>query len=322
MDLIYTNAKGVDQGVLNTFAFDLSYGASENDFELTVGMNEGVLDFGATIYMDGTEYGGIVDTMRTTSNNESITYYGRTWHGVLNSKVIQPDEGEDYYIVSGDANDILHMLIERLGLTAIFATPGQPAGHHVSYQFHRYCLAYDGIRDMLADNDLKLHMEWVDRTVLLSAVPVIDYTENPIDGDTAVLTVKRCQNKINHLICLGRGELAQREVIHLYVDQFGRIGKVQHYTGSTEYAAVYDNTTVESFAELETEGRKRLKELRNNDTAEISMANNEAYVYDIGDIIGATDVHTGVSVATALTQKIVKINNNGVSVEYKTGCDV
>ena len=34
MDLIYTNANGEDQGILSAYAFDLSFGASENDFEI------------------------------------------------------------------------------------------------------------------------------------------------------------------------------------------------------------------------------------------------------------------------------------------------
>ena len=41
MDLIYTNANGVDLGVLSAYAFDLSFGASENDFEI-IACNEEV----------------------------------------------------------------------------------------------------------------------------------------------------------------------------------------------------------------------------------------------------------------------------------------
>ena len=52
MDLIYTDSKRVDQGVLSAYAFDLSYGASENDFAMVIGMAEAMLDYGAFIYMD------------------------------------------------------------------------------------------------------------------------------------------------------------------------------------------------------------------------------------------------------------------------------
>ena len=40
MDLIYTNSKRIDQGVLQAYALDLSFGDSEND--LTMVKNSGI----------------------------------------------------------------------------------------------------------------------------------------------------------------------------------------------------------------------------------------------------------------------------------------
>lgn len=317
MDLIYTNARRIDQGVLAAYAFDLSFGAEENDFEMTVGRAEAVLDYGAFVYMEGTEYGGIVDAKQTHTNDENVTYKGRTWHGILNSKVIQPDSGESHFTVSGDANDILSALIIRLGLEDLFSPAELPSGLLISnYQFHRYCKAYDGIRDMLADNGGKLQLVWENRSVRMSAVPIVDYTEDPVDGDIATLTVERHEKKVNHLVCLGRGELADREIVHLYADQFGRIGKVQYYTGIDEVSDVYDNSNAD---DLTSEGIKKMTELRDNDKAEISLVESEDFFYDIGDIVGATDVQSGVSVSATVSQKIVRIQNGAVSTEYKTG---
>ena len=317
MDLIYTNAKRVDQGVLSAYAFDLSFGASENDFEMTLGANEALLESGAFVYMEGTEYGGMVGGMKTSTNGESITYKGRTWHGIINSKVIQPDAGEDYLVVSGDAHEILSMLIDRMGLSGLFVAAENPSNVNVKkYKFHRYCKGYDGIRDMLEDNGAKLKIAWVDRAIVLSAEPIVDYTDSPIDGDIATLTVERHDKKVNHLICLGKGNLAEREVIHLYVDQFGRIGDVQYYTGVDEYAETYENSNSE---DLRSDGIKKLKELQNSDNAKIALPETEGLFYDIGDIVGASEVRTKVSVSERVTQKIVKINNGVVSTEYKTG---
>lgn len=317
MDLIFTNAKRIDQGVLLAYAFDLSFGASENDFEITIGTDDAVLEFGAMVYIDGTEYGGTVDGLKAITNGETITYNGRTWHGIINSKVIQPDTGEDYLVVSGDANEILSMLIARLGLSGLFVAAEESSGVSISnYQFHRYCKAYDGIRAMLAEKNAKLKITWKDRMVLLSVVPVEDYTESPVDGDIATLTVEHHKQKVNHLICLGRGDLAAREVIHLYVDQFGRIGDVQYFTGLDEFVDTYENSNSDN---LRSDGIERLKELRSTDNAEIDIAETERLTYDIGDIVGATEHKSGITVAEAVTQKIVKIKNGVVSTEYKTG---
>lgn len=317
MDLIYTNAQRVDQGILTAYAFDLSFGANENDFEMTLGANQPTLEAGAVAYIEGTEYGGIVDGLKVSTNSETITYTGRTWHGILNSKVIEPDTGENHLVVSGDANGILSMLIDRMGLTGLFVAAEELSGVNIpGYQFHRYCKGYDGIRDMLSDNGGKLKMEWVNRSVVISAVPIADYTRSPIDGDIATLSVERVGNKVNHLICLGKGELAEREVIHLYLDQFGRVGETQYFTGLDEYSETYENTNSEDLAK---DGEAKFKELQSGDKAEIDINENAGISFDIGDIVGATEYRSGVSVAATVTQKVVKIKNGVVSTEYKTG---
>lgn len=317
MDLIFTNAKRVDQGVLPAYAFDLSYGASENDFEMTLGANEAVLESGAFVYMEGTEYGGMVGGLKASTNGATITHKGRTWHGIMNSKVIQPNPGEDYLVVSGDAHEVLSFLVARLGLSGLFVVAEELSGVNISnYKFNRYCKGYDGIRAMLAAKNAKLKIAWKDRAVHLSAEPIADYTDSPVDGDIATLTVERHDKKVNHLICLGKGDLAEREVIHLYVDQFGRIGDVQYFTGLDEIVDTYENSNSDN---LRSDGIKRLTELRNNDKAEIALSESDGLTYDIGDIVGATEYKTGVSVAATVTQKIVKIKNGVVSTEYKTG---
>lgn len=317
MDLIFTNAKRVDQGILSAYSFDLSYGAEENDFEMTVGANDAAIEFGAFVYIEGTEYGGIVDGLKATTNGETITYNGRTWHGMMNSKVIQPDSGADYLVVSGDANEVLAFMIARLGLSGLFVVAEESSGISVSnYQFHRYCKGYDGIRAMLSASGAKLKIAWKDRSAHLSAVPFTDYTEYPVDGDIASLILEQHNHKVNHLICLGKGDLAEREVIHLYVDQFGRIGDVQYYTGLNEIADTYDNANSD---DLRNDGIGRLTELRSIDKAEIALPETEGLFYDIGDIVGATEYRSGIKVAAMVTQKIVQINNGVVSTEYKTG---
>ena len=317
MDLIYTNSKRVDQGVLSAYAFDLSYGAAENDFEVTIGANEAVVESESFVYMEGTEYGGRIGGIKASTNGESVTYHGRTWHGIMNSKVIQPDAGENYLIVSGDANEIIASLIPRLGLSGLFVAADNPSGVNISnYKFHRYCKGYDGIADMLADNGGKLKIAWQNRSVMLSAEPIVDYTDAPVDSDIATLTVEQHRDKVNHLICLGKGDLAEREVIHLYVDQFGRIGDVQYFTGLDEICDTYDNSNSD---DLRSDGIAKLRELRNNDKAEIALPETEGLSYDIGDIVGASEIKSGISVAAVVTQKIVKIKNGVVSTEYKTG---
>lgn len=322
MDLIFTNAKKVDQGTLLAYSLDLSFGEdiNENDFELTIGETETMLEDNSVIYIEGTEYGGIVDGMKSNTDSKTITHIGRTWHGILNSKVIQPDNGSDHLIVSGDANVVLAFLIVRLGLSGLFVAAESLSGVNIAgYQFSRYCMGYDGIRAMLAANGAKLKIRWKNRSVVLSAEPIADYTDFPVDGDVAPLTVERHGNKVNHLICLGRGELAEREILHLYVDQFGRIGDHQAFSGLEEVMEVFDYSNAESSEELRKGGIERMKELRDNDKIEVSINEGNDVTYDICDIIAAIDTKTNNTANATVIQKIVKINNGTISIEYKTG---
>lgn len=322
MDLNYTNSKKVDQGVLLAYSLDMSFGEdiNENDFELNIGSTETMLEDNSVIYIENTEYGGIVDGMKSNTASETLTHIGRTWHGILNSKVIQPDNGSDHLTVSGDANVVLAFLIVRLGLSGLFVAAESLSGINIAnYQFSRYCMGYDGIRAMLKANGAKLKIRWKNRSVVISAEPIADYTESPVDGDVAPLTVERHGNKVNHLICLGRGEMAEREIIHLYVDQFGRIGDYQAFTGLEEVVDVFDYSNAESSDELRKGGIERLKELRDNDKIEVSINEGNDITYDICDIIAATDTKTKNTATATVIQKIVKINNGTISIEYKTG---
>lgn len=321
MDLIYTNALREDRGVLLAHSLDLSFGTdeNENDFEIVLGKTEPLLEDGAIIYIEGTEYGGIVDGMRSASTDEVRTHIGRTWHGILNDKVICPDPGADYFIVDGEAHALIDELIQRLGLGELFRARAASSGINISrYQFARYVRAYDGIRAMLSSASAKLKMAWVGDALELYAEPIVDYTDHPVDGDEAALTVERYGSKVNHLICLGSGNLAERMVLHLYVDQNGRVGTTQHYTGLEEIAEIYDYANAESEEELREYGEKQLADLRNRDKVELTAYEGSGLEYDIGDIIGGTDTTTGNTASAIVTQKIVNINNGAVRINYKT----
>lgn len=322
MDLIYTDSRHIDQGVLTAYSLDLSFGedVNENDFELTLGINDVKLEDDSVIYFEGTEYGGIVGGLKTSSESETRTYIGRTWHGLLNDKVIEPNSGEDHLFVSGDANEVLGFMIARLGLSELFRAASNSSGVNVqNYQFERYCKGYDGIRTMLAASGGKLKIQWEEGAVILYAEPIMNDEDSTLDNDVAQLAVERHGNKVNHLICLGQGELADREVIHLYVDQFGRIGSVQYFTGLKEIAEVYDYSSAQSTDDLRENGIKRLKELRENDKVDVSVDDSSEIVFDVGDVIFAHDVNSGNSGSARVIQKIVKIQNGTVKIEYKTG---
>lgn len=314
------NKEREDLGVLHDYKLDLAYGSDENDFELQIPSSAHCCGEGFCLYIEGTEYGGIVDDIGSDTDAEEVTYTGRTWQGLLNSKVIEPDAGEDYLTLKGEANALLAVLIPRLGLEDMFVASEEDSGLYVSsYKMNRYIAAYDGIRKMLKTVEGKLRFTFTGGKIILSAHPRGVYTqEGGLDSDRVGLKVKRHYHPVNHLICLGRGELAAREVIHLYVDGEGNISKSQTFTGMDERTDTYENANVESLEDLENGGIERLKELALEDEVETSL-DEDSEQYEIQDLVGATDNITGMTVTVEISKKIVTIDSGQITISYEVG---
>ena len=222
MDLIYANEHKEDIGVLQFYALDMAYGESENNFELELNLLDHCLDYGYFIYAQNTEYGGIVDTIYVDNGKGIVKYKGRTWQGILANAVIQPDG--DYYDVSGDAHDVIRGIVEKLGLTDIFTVPQTESGVYINSYSFRYTNAYQGILEMLKEYFGKILFAWKGDKVELSCQMAIDFT-NDDEWDSSQIEFEISQNNrpLNHLICLGQGNLSDRAVIHLFTDEDGNV---------------------------------------------------------------------------------------------------
>ena len=225
MDLIYADALRKDIGVMMAYTLDMAYGSGENDFECTVDRGAHCCDRGFFLYVEGEEYGGIIDRIRVNTAKDEIIYKGRTWHGVLENKVICPEEGQDYLVLSGEANEVLQEIIGLLGLTDLFEASSDDSGIQiVGYQMNRYVYGYTGIKKMLKEFGAKLHIRWTGGMVELSALPITDYSEDEeFDTSQVDFTVEKNYRPVNHMICLGQGDLAERAVIHLFTDENGGV---------------------------------------------------------------------------------------------------
>lgn len=320
MDLIYMNAEKEDVGVMKDYVFDMAFGNDENDFQCQIVRGNHCCKEGFYLYVEGTEFGGIIDDIDSDTDADVVTYHGRTWHGVIESKVLEPDIGEDYLILSGEVNAVLGTLISRLELSRLFVASTEDSGITVSsYKMNRYVGGYMGIRKMLKASGAKLMMEFKDGMVELSAVPLVDYSKDEqFDTDQFAFSVKKNYHPINHVICLGKGELAEREVIHVYADANGHISHTQSLTGIDEVAKTYDNPNAESSEELEQGGIDMILASQNSDEIKFNFNSNDE-AYDIGDIVGAKEYVTGIEVSAEITQKIVTINNNLTTISYKVG---
>lgn len=274
MDLIYADVeKGIiiDRGVLNTYTFDCSFGEKENDFELRVPMGAHELSEDQIVYVNGTEYGGVIDAIEVDTENQMMIYSGRTWHGILENKILYPQPGFNYFYVNGDANDVLRELLERMNiipgdLNELYVKPenafmsvaehlaGYEVDAKVASESGNYAHGYTFIRDLLYQNDLKPKIV----NGVIEAVPNIDYSSDDdfLEG-TDQFRAKRNYNSINRLHCMGSGNLADRYVIDLYLDENGgllpyaRENPVQDSDYYTDIAALAESTNEEDIKNFE-----------------------------------------------------------------------
>lgn len=317
MDLIYADKNRIDIGVLKDYNFDLAYGEDENNFELTVSTNNNVCTEDYLIYIENTEYGGIIDSVEVNTESKIIKYKGRTYHGLLDKKILSPNSGSDYLVLNGDLNTILSTIISRINLTSMFSASSKTTKTISNYKFDRYTTAYKGIKKMLFDSGYKLKMEYKNNKVELSAIPIVDYNEDSgLDSDRMNFNIQKTYNLVNHLICLGQGSLKDRQVIHLYLDRDGNISNSQVFTGIEEITEIYDYPNIESLEELTSKGKEKLL-AQNTNSIELTLGDN--YQFDIGDRITVTDIVTGIEVTRYITKKIVTINKDVLKINYSVG---
>ena len=238
----------------------------------------------------------------------------------MEGKVLCPDAGQDYLTLSGEANTVLDTLIKRMNLEDMFEVSDVDSGIIIaSYQMDRYIAGYTGIRKMLKNANAKLKMHYKEGKVEMQAIPLIDYSKDEEWDSTQIsATVSKNDIPVNHIICLGKGELKERKVIHLFQDSRGNISKTQSYFGIQEITDIYDNANTESEQELEEKGREKLEDAyAAANSMEVTFKSNE--IYDIGDYVGTTERYTGIKIREEITKKIIKVNSNGISVECQIG---
>lgn len=316
MELIYADTIGVEIGFLTDFSLDLDIGDT-NDFEIAMIANEKIMDFGWKIYANSTEYGGIISKIDVDTAPNKIAYSGQTWRGILSNYIISPPSGDDYKIVSGNVSTIISGLISDFGIGSLYSVAASEIAV-TNYQFDRYCTLLSGVEKMLKSVGYRLNIGCQNGAVTLTPTPIHDYSDElEYSQDSNInFRIQDNQNGVNHLVCLGKGDLRDRQVLNLYLLADGTIGTTQYYTGLSERADVFDFPSVESLDELEKFGRERFAILLNNKKFEMSIGEINV---ELGDIVGGRERITGIYMKKPITQKIVKGDAYSLKISYKVG---
>lgn len=309
MNLVVTDTSYRNRMFLKRYKLDMAFGTDENDFTITVPARTKI-QLGSLIYIPGTEWGGIVRepwVIRELGHTYRV-YHGQTWHGIMAERVLYPDAGVDYLTVSGDTATIIQTLINRVGLQGIFQA-GPSIGVSVSsYKFpHDSTYLYWGLMDMLATVGciLDIRRDTTGKTIL-SAIKTPTYIDDTRTTKMG-LTAKKF-HPINHLVCLGKGELKNRIRVDLYADKQGNVSQTQTIFGTEVREEIYDLSQSERDDLIES-GTKYLKDKQVLTEAKIELP--EGADYRIGSIVGRKERHTGVEVKAKLGKVVVRFYSTG-----------
>lgn len=320
MEFIICNADKMELGRLpDPVSVDFDIGDT-NDVEITC--ERGLLNFGMYLICPGTEYGALIEEMDSWTNDTEEKWTGNAFRRFLQEFIIEPPAGQDYKIVSGDAHDVMRQVLNG-AFNGLFTVPEEASGIDVgTYQFDRYTDALSGFAKMLLRKNARINIEIKQGgsnepfSVVLSAVPIqnlsseIEYSQ---DSKIAI-NLKESRRGINHLICLGKGELKDRQVVHLYAQLDGSISQTKYYTGLQERTAVYDYNNAESMEDLIEKGTEQLQDLMNIKSMGMTVQDVDL---QIGDIIAGRNYETGLYMQKPVVQKLVKLEDSTVSIEYK-----
>lgn len=224
---------------------DVEVGTSEestNDFEFF--SNRLFSEDTAGFYVPGTEIGGMIEYTKEKTDEDVATLRGYTWRGLLSQAgPIMAPSGQDYMIVSGEANGVIASLLSGI-LGNFFTVSTEDSGCMItSYQFPLYINYLDGIEGMLETYGYRLKIT-ADKVASNQPIQVkveaveAQLVSGTFNSDNGIPMTFEIDNMgINHLVCGGAGELQQRMIIDLYIDSDGVVSQSQYYTGYEELSA-------------------------------------------------------------------------------------
>lgn len=324
-DVIVADNFGREKGFLKgSEGLDLEIGEN-NDFELEMPMSDYVqmnYQFGDRIYIPGTEYGGIIEDRETSTLEDTVFLRGYTWRGMLEYKMIKIPAGQNSLTVTGEANAVIARLMEGWFPNLVHVADEDSGFMITSYIFKDYTDGLTGFTEMLKTVGAKLELVYdqlpYSGRVVIKAVPGNDFSEDiEYSNDNKVhFTTKDYRMGMNHLICLGKGEPKTRIKVDLYMDSDGHVSENQTYYDEQEKIAIYKSDNEEERTKLVEEGTKKLKELWNY--KELNMSVQDIDVA-IGDVVGGRERITGLYMKKPVTDKILKLDNESYSIEYKVG---
>lgn len=335
MDLIHADADLVEIGYIaeiDNYDAELSQETDaeieKNSFALTLSDKEWEADpieVGHYVYVPDTEWGGMVEKIRHSTALKQITVSGLTWRGMIYRKVIEPASGQDYLTITATEANAAISTIVGTHLGALFSVSAAASGITITNKQFRYTNMLLGIESMLADYGAALELAYnqATKTVTLAARPIVDYSsviDLSQDYGVDMVTTLGGFDRYNHIIALGAGELADRDIVHVYrLDNGSVTTSAPAWAGTAaDHVRTYDYNNPETLEKLQEGAEKLARELTPYATVEMDP-NVAGLTLLLGDKVGARDRLTGLQAVVSVVGRILTMNSSGIKLETRVG---
>lgn len=324
LEIIYTDSNYKELGYLKHIDADIElgkYGISNNDFELTLSLEERDPSFGvgSLFYCEETEIGGIIQQLKINTADNTITYTGPTFRGLLEKEYVQPPKGSAYLTLNDEANTCINTLISGR-FSGLYTVDNLGASNiKIKYDVRDINLLQALEKSLGGSNARLCIRHHVDGKVHLYAEKINDLSDTlQYDNDYQIDMIVKTESKpYNHILALGKGELLNRLRINLYLQSDGSWSEsIETYKEINRKTYMHEDVNVENRDELIKNAIEKVAEANESNTLEISFDADNAELFDI---VGAKENITGISFKEPITQKIIKISDNDKKISYKVG---
>lgn len=265
-DLIYANHQFEELGILLDYNVDLDV-ADAKDFVIKT--TENVLDIGYYWFIANSEYGGIIDKVSVSTKDDTLTYSGRSFRGILNSKIIEVPDTKSYITGNGNITDEINNKLAACAVDSLFVCDSAKVSPSVKVLVNNYmyvynCGLYDGINGLAHSLNMKLQLLFNQTEHKIHIIPTLvndysDYLTYTKDNGIDV-KIENAAAAVNHLVCVNTDADGNRKTIHLFTDVNGGVQQYstidipledkdyildkskQVLTGIDEIVKVYDNS--------------------------------------------------------------------------------
>ena len=292
----------------NTFALQMTLGA----------WRASKIMRGDCLYIDGTEFGGVVSSVAKDTTTDAVTVKGAVWRALLAARIIQPPSGAAYRVYSGvDANAMIADVVDG-EFGGLFTVPDGTI-KTLSAQF-RYPTCLAGLSKALTENGLTLSCIYdaQQQRVVAQARTIVDYSDySDISSDLGIgmkFTSGRVDD-FNHVVALGSGELEARMIRELWMlDGVVYQSRPAALAPADVRSFTFDYPNAESEEELIASATDALKEYAATASASIDLSQLQLSL-QLDDVITTIDRDLDIAAKKSVAQRILTMTRDGMTIQ-------